>query len=168
MSEDILDVYERLLGAHAIPFGEIQGIEDWHLTAFVVPSFTPETIYDLDHRNGKTLFYRTRFQSSLWGAIYEARERRGQVQPFAVERSCVELPPESAVVGMIRGECLFRLPEMENIGCDGTTHTLVHAFRGGTRRLRAWEAQSVPAWAALLHAIREAEDYLPRPGHSAM
>lgn len=164
MSEDILDVYERLLSTHAIPFEAIRGIEDWHLTAFVVPSFTPETIYDLDHRGGRTLFYRTRFRSSLWGAIYEARENRGKVQPLAVERACAELPPESALVSMIQGECLFRLPEVESLGCDGTTYTLVHAFSGGTRRLRAWEAQGVPAWAALLDAIRDAEAYLPRSG----
>jgi hypothetical protein len=162
MAEDILDAYHRLLEAQAVPFEAIAVPQDWHVSVFVVPSFQPEAIYDIDHRAGRTLFYRSRFTSSLWEAVFEARQQRGKVQPITIERACAELPPDNALVLLVSEEHLFRMEDRKVLGCGGITHTLVHAYHGGTRRIEAWEAQDVPQWARLLGAIGEAEALLPK------
>lgn len=164
MSDDILTAYDRLLETQAIPFEPITAAEDWHLSAFVLPSFQSEEIFDIDHRDGRTLFYRTRFASSLWSAVYQAREKKGQVQPVTIERACIELPSDSPLVRLIQNEHLFRLSEKASLGCDGTTYVLVHAFAGGVRRLRQWEALEDTGWAQLFAAINAATELLPRRG----
>ena len=161
MPDDLLDTYDCLIESQAIPFEAITRPDDWHLTAIVLPSFQPETIYDLDHRAGHSLFYRTRFLTSAWTALFAAREAKGVVQPLPVERACAKLPPDHPLVRRVAGEHLFRMTDVDTLGCDGTTYTVIFAYHGGALRLTGWEAVNQSAWRQLFDDIDGAVQLLP-------
>jgi hypothetical protein len=161
MSDDILDTYDRLIESQAIHFEAITRPDDWHLTAIVRPSFQPETIYDLDHRAGHSLFYRTRFLTSAWSALFAAREAKGVVQPLSVVRACAKLPTDHPLVRRVAGEHLFRMVDVPTIGLDGTSYAVIFAYHGGALRLTGWEAVNQPAWGQLFEDIDQAVELLP-------
>lgn len=162
MAEDILDVYQRILDGAAIPFAAITATEDWHLTLFALTSFLPEEIFDLDHRNGRTLFHRTRLLPSLWSAVWDGRKNPGKVAPVTTERACAELGADHGLVKLVKTEHVFRMQELKTLGLDGTTFTLVHAYHGGVRRITAWEPLRDPQWARLWSEVEKATAFLPR------
>jgi hypothetical protein len=162
MAEDILETYHRLLESAAVPFAPITAPEDWHLTLFAVTSFQPEEIFDVDHRGGGTLFYRTRLLPSLWSAVWDGRNNSGKVAPVATERACAKLEPVHGLVGLVRDEYVFRMEDLKTLGLDGTSFILVHAYHGGARRVSAWEPLRDARWARLWAEIEKAATLLPR------
>lgn len=159
--DDIQDVYRRVLSEAAIPFAPITELEDWHLRIFFLPSFMPETVYDLDHREGKTRFHRSRFQRSVWLALSEASRTKGVVQSFTSERACIELPGSHPLVKLVSDEHVFRMGDRDIVTLDGDLYAVQLTHASGTLEFEADANTMDERWMRILGALHEAGKLLP-------
>ncbi len=159
--DDIQDVYRRVLNEAAIPFAPITEIEDWHLRIFFLPSFRPETVYDIEHRAGRTLFYRSRFQRSVWLSVSEAHRTKGVVQPFTSERACAELPAAHPLVQLVSDEHVFRMADRDIVTLDGDLYAVQLTHASGTVEFESDANTLDGRWHRILDALQEAVRSLP-------
>lgn len=159
--EDIQCVYRRVLSEASIPFAPIVEIEDWHLRIFFLPSFLPETVYDVDHRAGRTLFYRSRFQRSVWSAVTQAHRKRGIVEPFTSERACAELPTAHPLVQLVSDEHVFRMADRDIVTLDGDLYSVQLTYASGIVEFEADANTLDGRWHRILDALQLAVRLLP-------
>lgn len=162
MADDLQENYRLLLRKTAIPFDSVTEIEDWHLRIFYLPSFLPETVFDVDHRKGRTIFYRSRFLSSAWSSLMQAHQAKGQIQPFSTERASAELPATHPMVSLVTDEHIFRMGDTELNGLDGDSYVVELTHATGVVEFEAWASSLTPPWHRLLDALQSAVPLLPK------
>ncbi len=160
--------YERLLQQSASPFDPVTSPEDFHLTVFHLESFRPEVVFDLDYRDGRARFHRTRFSSSLHSALFEVEQANAPLPPVPTHRVSAELPPDHQLLRLVRDEYVFRMREIPSFLLDGTRHTLVFTHASGCVHLSHWEGGCDDGpdtgWPSLLEALDDANGLLPFGG----
>lgn len=162
MSDEIQEYYRLFLKNVAIPFTEITETEDWHLRIFFLPSFQPETIFDLDHRKGRTLFYRSKLTTSAWIAINEAHRNNGSIKQVTSVRACAELPETHPLVRLVTDEHVFRMGDTELNALDADSYVVELTHASGTLEFECWSSDITPSWHRLLNALHDAISRLPK------
>ena len=161
MEDDLQENYRLLLGRTAIPFDTITETDDWHLRIFYLPSFLPETIFDVDYRNGQALFYRSRFLTSAWVALIQAHQAKGEIKPFSTERACAALPAAHPLVGLVTDEHVYRMGDTELTDLDGDSYVVQLTHAAGVVEFETWSSSVTAPWHRLLNALELAVPLLP-------
>jgi len=163
MTDDVDVVYMATLNSAGIPFGKIERPGDWHLRVMALPANEAETIYDLDFRSGRALFFETRFTSSVWLAVNQALRKKGVVQPIDSVRRCCELPTAHPLLSLVEDEAVFRLRSLECNHLDVTHYVVIQNLAGQVAQFDAWEFNLDASWERLLGLIKKTTPLLPRP-----
>lgn len=161
MPDDLQENYRRLLNQGAIPFDVVAEIDDWHLRIFYLPSFQPETVFDVDHRKGQALFYRSRFLTSAWLALMQAHQSKGEIKQFSTERACAELPADHPLVRLVTDEHVFRMGDTELNILDGDFYVVQLTHVAGVVEFETCESSFTAPWHRLLNALQVAMPLLP-------
>lgn len=162
MHDDIQESYRSFLQKVAIPFNAITEAEDWHLRIFFLPSILPETIFDVDHRKGRILFYRSSLRSSAWSAINQTHREKGHVLHIVSERSCAELPIDHPFVRLVADEHIFRMVDTELSAVDADSYVVELTHASGTVEFECWSSAITQPWHRLLNALQDATSRLPK------
>lgn len=162
MPDDLQDAYQLALETGAVPVVPVTRDQDWHLRIFYLPSNLPESIFDLDFRDGRALFYGNRFERSVWLTVLSAKSARGTVQPFTTKRSCIELPPEHPLVGLIQDEHVFRLADQPCQQLDGDSYFVRLTHRSHVVEFEAWSLSLDARWQRMLDSLQAAIRLLPK------
>jgi hypothetical protein len=162
MFDDMETAYHAALNGAAIPFDPVEQPGDWHLRFFELPANGQETVWDLDYREGRALFYQVRFVDSVWLALHQAKANKGKVQPISSIRRCCALPHTHPLVGLVSDEAVYRLARRECILLDDTHYMAVQTSPSQVVQADAWQGNLDAGWERLLLHLQEATRLLPK------
>jgi hypothetical protein len=163
MSKDLTDRYREIIDMMGLPLSPPTVAGDWWLRFYILPSFQPETIYDLTFQQGVARFYETRFIDSVWGAIIAAKNNPSRLEVVSSLRRCADLPVTHALNRLVENEYVFRLRSAKCEQLDGTAYVARQVFHDRKIELEAWCTNMPHEWNRLLDSIHEACRLLPKP-----
>ena len=93
----------------------------------------------------------------------QASQKRGEVEPFASERACAELPAGHPLVQLISDEHVFRMGDRDIVTLDGDLYAVELTYASGTVEFEADANTLDGRWHRILNALQEATKLLPEP-----
>jgi len=158
------ETFDRFLATHFPKFDPIDQPEDWHLRLLWLPDGKPETVYDLDYRDGKLSIVLTRFLESAWKKYWKAFNEKAEKVSVKIEIGSMELPDDHPVIECVADGLPRFCQDRPTAILDGEQFKLWLWDGLGAYTVEVWEpfALELEDWVRLIDVVRDACGLVPR------